>query len=364
MRATPSGRSRRAVQILVALALVAALGSCDSKKDSPRRGLPARTYRMGFMGIPPAPDTALAVQALQMWVPRADAAIHHVGAPWDSMFAGVPLEPIILREIGNIANYYRSLGLKFVLSLDATDGLNRAADDPALVAAGRSLTEPAIQQLMRRYAVLCDSILQPDVLVLASETNLVRLLAPTALYNALVTYANDAAGDVRARNSNVILSASVQVETAWGRLGGPGTYEGISSDLVHFPFAQWIGLSSYPYFSWEHPDSLPLNYYSRLREGLAKPMFVIEGGWASAGPTLAPSSAAIQAAYIRRHAQILDEVQARYWFQLTFTDIDTSQVPPGVNLTPFAFNGMVDKLLIPKLALSEWDANFARPLQP
>jgi hypothetical protein len=59
---------------------------------------------------------------------------------------------------------------------------------------------------------------------------------------------------------------SVQVETAWGRLGNQsGPFLGIEQDFTDFPFMQAVGLSSYPYLAWTSPSDLPADYYSRLR---------------------------------------------------------------------------------------------------
>ncbi len=48
-----------------------------------------------------------------------------------------------------LANYYRAKGLAIVFTVDATDGLNRAAEAPELVSAGRSITDTMVQRLCR-----------------------------------------------------------------------------------------------------------------------------------------------------------------------------------------------------------------------
>jgi hypothetical protein len=165
----------------------------------------------------------------------------------------------------------------------------------------------------------------------------------------------------------VKLFASVQVEVAWGALGGGGGYVGIAQDRADFPFLDALGLSSYPYLAgYADPDSVPLDYYDRLDDGDPIPMLVIEGGWTSA--SLAGggivSSPEKQRRYIERHAAILDRARAVGWFQITFTDLDSTYFPPGTILPLFAFNGLVDKDLVPKPALVAWDAVHARPFSP
>jgi hypothetical protein len=157
------------------------------------------------------------------------------------------------------------------------------------------------------------------------------------------------------------------VETAWGRLGGSGAYDGIAQDRADFPFMGALGLSSYPYLGgFTDPDSLPIDYYDRLDEGAPIPMLVIEGGWTSeplAGGAI-PSTPEKQRRYIVRHAEILDRARAVGWFQITFTDLDSTFFPPGTILPFFAYNGLVDKDLNPKPALSAWDAVFVRRRSP
>lgn len=348
----------------LATALGLAFGCSTSSPTSPGTAA-VRTYRMGFSPIPPRPDFAAAVAAIQMWVPRSDAAILHYEAPWDSLLAGVPPDSIVTRELVPVAQYFRASGLSLVVLVDPTNGLDRSSDAAPLVAAGRSLTEPAIQQLLRAYVVTVDTLLGPDYLGLAAETNLIRAIAPPALYDAVRQVANDAAADVRAVDASVRLFVSVQVEVAWGRLVPPFTFVGIGQDRADFPFLQALGLSSYPYLGgWAQPADLPLDYYARLVAASPVPTLVVEGGWTSEPVVGIPSSPATQSEYLRKQATLLDEAGSIGVFQLTFTDIDTMSfpVPPGTSVTPFAFLGLVDVNLSPKPSLAEWDRIFGRRL--
>jgi len=338
------------------------LAGCSSKVRSTGPGPPApRTYRMGFSPIGPRPDLAVILASIQMWSMRADAAIIHSEPPWDSLLAGVPAETLITRERLDLVNYLRALGHRIVLMVDATNGINRAGESQPLVDAGRSLTEPAVQMLYRRYCTVLDSLLRPDYLGVAAETNLIRAAAPPALYTAVVQVANDAAADVRAIDPTVKLFISVQVETAWGRLPPTGVYAGAAQDVADFPFMNAMGLSSYPYFAFSDPDSVPLDYYARLREGNGLPVLVVEGGWNSKTVGAFTSTPQKQARYIARQARLLDQAQAVGVFQLTFTDLDTLALPPGTILPLFSYNGLVDENLAAKPSLAEWDAVFARP---
>jgi hypothetical protein len=282
--------------------------------------------------------------------------------PWDSLLAGVPPDSFVIRNQLALASYYRGKRLELVVMIDPANGLDRAGESKALVAAHRSITEPAIQQLYRRYVVAVDTLLHPDHLGLALETNLIRHAAPGPLYAAVKQMTNDAAADVHAHDPARSLMVSVQVEDAWGRLINNGPYAGIATDLADFPFAQVIGLSSYPYLAgFADPDSLPDDYYSRLVAGTTLPVIVTEGGWASTTVSSTVTSPAMQRRYLIREAKLLDATHALGWFQLTFTDLDLSAWP--VSIAPFAYNGLVDPALNPKPALSAWDSLFTRPLR-
>ena len=339
------------------------LACSDDGTSIPTGDGATRTYRMGFSGIPPRNDLPTAIAAIDMWSLRADAAIMSFELPWDSLLAGVSVNALVIRDQEQLANYYRAKGHELWIYLDPANGLNRGGESEALVRNGRSITEPAIQSMFRRYAVVIDSIVRPEHLGLALETNLIRGAAPDSLYQAIRQVVNDAAVDVRAVDSSVKLSVSVQVDWAWGRLGGSNVYQGIDQDFVDFPFIQELGLSSYPYLSgFDQPEDVPLNYYSRLVDARTIPVMVTEGGWSSATVDTFVSSEDEQRRYILRQSQLLAEAKAIAVFQLTFTDLDLSSFPPNPILYLFGTLGLVDVDLNPKPALVAWDAVFARPL--
>jgi hypothetical protein len=345
---------------LLASALLSGCSDSDAKPNTPA---PApRTYRMGFSGIPPRPDLNQAIAAVNMWIPRADQALILNEPPWDSLLAGVPADTLIRRDQLQLAQYYRARGLQIVMSIDPTNGLNRASDSDPLVAAGRSLAESEIRDLFRDYVVAADTLIRPEYLSVASETNLIRLAASPALYAAVVQNAADAAAAIRAVDPDVKIFTTVQVETAWGRLGGIAPFQGVDQDRADFPFIEMLGLSSYPYLAgFAEPESIPDDYYARLVESAPIPVMVIEGGWSSATLDTIVSSPEEQRRYILRHAEILDRASATGVFQITFTDLDEFFFPPGTILPFFAHLGLVDEDLNPKPALAAWDAIFARP---
>jgi hypothetical protein len=340
-----------------------ALACSDATQPVP----PPRTFRLGFSAIPPKPDQTVLLQALNLWTSsHADAAIMHISVPYLALLNGMTAPQEVRGNELGLANYYRAKGLPLVITVDVTNGLDRAKEDPVLDSLGRTITDTVIQRVYVEYVLALDSILHPDYLGLAAETNLIRLAAPDSVYQAVAAMTNAAATQVRQLGTAPPLYISVQVETAWGRLQGGG-YAGIAQDLADFPFLDLLGLSSYPYLGgFAEPESLPLDYYARLRAESGHPVLVVEGGWSSISLGGFTSSPAEQARYLDYQMRLLDSARAVAVFQLTFADLDLSAItlPPGSILPLFAHLGVVDSALGAKPALAAWDRQLARPRLP
>lgn len=114
------------------------------------------------------------------------------------------------------------------------------------------------------------------------------------------------------------------------------------------------------------PEDLPPEYYSRVVQGTALPVLVVEGGWPSIRVGSVVSTPAAQARYIGRQVELLSTTTARGLFQLTFYDIDLTGVtlPAGSILPLFTHLGLADSAMHAKPALTNWDAVFRRPYRP
>jgi len=349
------------LRILASLALAAGLlAACGSDSSGPSG--PTRSFLMGFSAFPPRPDTTLLLPTLTLATQHSDAALIQLSIPWQILLDGVSAATEVRAVRLPLADFYRGHGQPIAVALDVTDGLDRSQEAPELVAAGRSITEPAIQALYGEYVNAVDTILHPEFLSLAAETNLIRLAAADSVYAAVVTMTGAVAGDLRARDTNARLLVSVQVEVAWGGLPGGTGFVGIAQDRADFPFVDALGLSSYPFLGgYADPESIPLDYYSRLVTGDPLPELVLEGGWPSIPTGPVASTPELQSRYIRRQAQILDSAKAVALFQITFTDLDLAATPPppGSVLPLFAHLGLVDSALGAKPALSVWDSLLA-----
>lgn len=358
----------------LALALMAFAAGCSKHSPTaPVPGAPTRSWFMGFSALPPRPDQTVTLQALFQWSTRADAAIAHADVPWDSLLAGVPAETLVVRSVWPLIQYYRGQHMTVTYEIELTNGLDRSAEAPALVAAGRSIAEAPVRALARRWAAAVDSIAAPDYIGLGSETNLVRLAAPPPLYANLVALSASIADTLAMLHTRLhrahdpVPYTSVQVDQAWGRLAGPAGYAGIATDLADFPFGGVLGLSSYPYLAgFAEPESIPANYYARIANDAHRPVMVVEGGWTSASLSTASvtvvSSRAEQARYVRTQGRLLTAAHALGWYQLSYTDLDLAAwppQPPGSILPLFAALGLVDVNLAPKPALAPWDSLFA-----
>ena len=186
--------------------------ACHKQDDK----TPSRTFRMGFANSGPRPDFKAYAQSLNTWSQRADAAIISTEPPWDSLLNGEAIYTYIIHNYANIVQLYRQKNFALWVYIDPENGLDRQADADALVKRGKSIADPDIQNLYTRFVVLMDSLLRPDHLGLALETNLIRGTASPAIYGGIKKTANAAASEVRSFDANVKMSVSVQVDYAWG----------------------------------------------------------------------------------------------------------------------------------------------------
>lgn len=352
----PDQPSRRTLlQALAALGLLPPA----ARAAKPQR---TRTWRMGFSHNPPRPTVSAVIEGINLWSRRADMAIIHDELPWAALLAGESPEAILKRDKLDLVKYLRAKRLGLAWMLDTTNGLERREEAPALLKAGRSLADPKVQALAVRYALAVEAMLRPQWLGLAAETNLVRMAAPTKVYQAVKETASAIEAALAKANARSLRFVSVQAEVAWGRLLAKGRYAGIAQDLADFPFIRMLGISSYPYFGFDQPEDIPLDYYARLGRESGLPVLVSEGGWTSTGVGTVKSSPEKQAGNVARQAQLLERARAVGWFQLLFADFDTAAFPGPLppNLPLFTRIGLVDADFRPKAALKTWDGVFAR----
>jgi hypothetical protein len=256
----------------------------------------------------------------------------------------------------------RARNLVIALTIDPLDGLDRSAEAPDLRRAGRSLTEPAIQELYRDYVLAVARLVEPDYLGLAAEVNQVEIYGSKAVYAAVAETVSRVALDLDLLHRGLPVYVSVQVDTAWGKDGNPGSYRGVGTTLGDFSGIHVLGLSTFPLLGWDRPESIPDDYFDRLVKEAGIPGLVVESGWPSSW-SRAATSLEMQAAWIRRLAQLSDRARLVFVGQIFFSDLDSEiPVPPGSFLEYFVRIGLVDEDFNSKPALEVWDEIFARPL--
>lgn len=322
---------------------------------------------MGFGGLPPRFDVDTLLASIAQWAPRAELVAIQEETPWTALLAGANAELLVAETLLERVRLYRSLGLKVLFVAELNDGLAREAEAPQLRALGRSLVEPEVQQAWQRYVLAAAQMIEPDWLCLAAETNLVRQIAPPALYAAIRRCAGETAQRLAASTllRRTRLMTSVQVETAWGRMPWQdGRYVGVQAELADFGFTQCLGLSSYPFLAYETPEAVPATWYRRIADETQLPVMVAECGWSSASSAVRTSSPELQRRYVARHAELLDGAGAIGVIQSFYADLDLAMLagPMPPNLPVFAQLGLTGSHFEPKAALAAWDALFARPL--
>src|SRR5437667_9714523 len=137
-------RMTRALRVAVGL-VFPVVGAALGCGDGSAPGLTPRPFLMGFSALPPRMDSTIVVPAINFWAQRADAAIIHASPPWTALLNGVSPAAAVDTVQVPLANYFRAKGLALVFTVDATDGLNRAAEAPELVALGRGVPHTPIQ---------------------------------------------------------------------------------------------------------------------------------------------------------------------------------------------------------------------------
>ena len=320
-------RAERQVLLVVAAVVVGCGGSeAPTSGPEPPTAEP-RTYRMGWATIPPRPSDALFVATAESVAAVSEVVLVQEPVPWPQLLAGEPMETL-LAEKGELADFYRGLGLELVWLVDPLDGLDRRRETPELVAAGRSLREPEIRALHREWVWRLAERTRPGWFGLASEINTLAARGDLELWTVVRDLVNGLAPEVR--------------QTA------PGARVFVS-------------------FQVDDPSQIPDDYFARFDEAADVPLALVEGGWASESSDVFEATPEEQGPFFRRTEELLDGVEAVLWAFLIYADLDLASLglPPdrAEALGRFARMGVVDTALAPKPAHAVWTSIFERPLR-
>lgn len=347
--------------------VLAACGGATGPGDDgppPEGDGPPRTYAVGWAPGAPRPDEELVLALIDSMAAVSEVTIVQQPVPWAELLAGTPMEELLDERV-ELVDYLRSRGLEIVFLVDPLDGLDRTREDPGLVEAGRSVLEPEIRAMHEAWVLGIAERVRPAWLGLASEINTLAARGDPELYAELRDMINGLAPAVRAVSPGSRVFVSFQADEANGVLVDPV--------IDHFALVDdfdvdALGLSSYPVFAFDDPAEVPDDYLEAFDEATDLPLLMVEGGWSSADVPWAEGTPARQAAWFRRYEELLDDVGARLWVGLTFTDLDvgTFGLPPerAEGLSNFARMGLLDTELRRKPAYAVWAAIHDRPLVP
>lgn len=361
----PPRPARPAPAVVALLAVPCLLPAACGEPAGPGGGadLEPRTYRMGWFVNAPRPDEETVLAALDSMARVSGVALLQEPPPWPRLLAGEPVEAIVDEKVA-VASLLRSRGLEVAYLADPLDGLDRTSETPALVEAGRSITEPEIRALHEAWVREIARSVAPRWMGLASEINTLGQHGDPALYDELVAMIDGLAPEVRSLSPGTEVFVSFQVEDAHG-LAVPSDGEGFH--LIDDFDVDLLGLSSYPVFTFGTPGDVPEDHLSAFAEATDLPLAMVEGGWSSETVPLAEADPAEQAAYFRRYAELLDGVDARLWILLTYADLDLDALglPPDreETLRNFARMGIVDEDFRRKPSFGVWEEIRARPLE-
>ncbi len=367
-------RLRRGLVTVFLLLLLAMAGGCG---DAARQQTPVtpsspepRSFSMGWAPTPPQPTVESLIETANAMAPVSEMAIVQRPVPWARLFAGETLASLVAGEV-SLAQFLRGLNLEIVWLVDPLDGLNRTRETPELVAAGRSILEPAIRSLHEQWVLEIARQIQPLYLGLGSEINTLGAHGDPTLYAELVNLVNTLTPQIHMIDPAIRVFVSFQMEDAWQLPPFP------PSSVDHFTLISdfqidALGLSSYPVFTFNIPADMPDTYFARFAAATTLPLILVEGGWSSGSGPGFQGTLQEQVQFFSRFEQFLDGVQADLWVMLLFADIDVAALAAAAGLSPedaatlanFAEMGIVDQTLTPKPAFTEWQRIFARPRQP
>ena len=329
-------------------------GACRAATDpvapEPEKAPGYRTYAMGFSPIAPAGEVATLRTVIDSMAAVSDIAIiqHHV--PWPELFAGVPMDSLVEGQ-GRVADHLRAMGMDVIFVVDPLDAWDRRKEDPALLAAGRSLEEPSIRAMYEEWVRGIARRVHPKWFGLASEINTLAARGDRTLYATVRGLVNDLAPQVRELSPSSSVFVSFQADEANGRFG-PEPVDNLT--LIDDFDIDALGLSSYPVFFFNQPSDIPSDYFTRFAKATDLPLLFVEGGWSSADVPGSPGTPEQQVAFLDRYEELLDGIQAKVWVMLTFED--QADAPPD-----FAHMGIVDAGLRRKPAYAAWNRIFDRP---
>ncbi len=310
---------------------------------------------MGFASVVPPADSGQIYAAIDSMAQVSDVAMMQERVPWAQLLNGVPMETLLAQRASK-ANALRGLGLSVIYLVDPLNPMNRREEDPALVARGLSLTQPAVRAMYENWVRGIARSVHPEYFGLASEINTLAEGGDPTLYATVRGLVNELAPQVRQLSPSSKVFVSFQADEANGMFG-PEPLDEFA--LIKDFDIDALGLSSYPGFFFSDPSEIPADYFKRFADATNLPLLLVEGGWSSANVPSASGTPEEQVAFLNRFAQLLNGVGAKVWISLTF--MDGNWGPDAAN---FSSMGVMNEALQRKPSYAAWQQIFDRPLAP
>jgi hypothetical protein len=322
-----------------------------------------RSYAMGWDPSAPRPDEDLVLAVIDSIARVSDVTIIQQPVPWPELLAGAEMDPLIDERV-QVAQYMRLKGMDVIFLVDPLDGLDRRKEDPALVAAGRSILEPGIRALHEEWVKRVAAEVRPEWLGLASEINTLAARGDEELYGEIRDLVNTLAPQVRTLSPATRVFLSFQIDEANGVLVDPIIDH---FELIDDYDIDGLGLSSYPVFAFDTPADIPDDYLDGFDQATNLPLLMVEGGWTSENVPWANGTPGEQVDFLERYEFLLDRAGAEAWVMLTFTDLDIPALglseERANGLSNFSRMGIVNIDLQRKPSYGVWERIFHRPFE-
>jgi hypothetical protein len=248
----------------------------------------------------------------------------------------------------------------FTLSLVV--GWSTGAGEPDLACAPELTNDWSNPTTRARYKDVVVGLvtkLAPAYLFLGNEVNTWFLAHPTDWANWL-SELDDVAKAARAASPSTKVGTVYQYDHLRGGGAKNGWTDAPQWQLVADVVGKVdvLGITTYPYFDYDTPSTVPDDHYAELRSRWAGELAITETAWRASPSAPYAGSVADQAAWPTRMHQLFGP-RLRYATWLLLNDAD-----PSVDLGPFAATGLRDSAGVPRQADAAWRALVATHQAP
>jgi hypothetical protein len=329
---------------------------------------------MGFTRWPPE-VTLEGVAMVDAFIARhADMVSLHLdnGIPWQESLDGKPYS----QDVTNRLSYRPPAGYRFYVAItplstmrDTMAGYWGEKDNQPLPEAWQNLAldDPKVIKAYTQYALRVVDATRPDYFVIGVEVN--ELVSNTpSVWPGYVALHKATYQAVKAKHPNLPVFASFNV-LHWKGIADRSdaeTHERAIAEII--PYTDAIGLSYYPFMSYNTPDPLPEDYLAFATK-YGKPVAMTETGFTSENVMVKILPLFGSEEKQKHYYEFLfrTALRDRYLFIITFCTTDFEKLAATLPdpMDDFAgiwkYTGLQNSDGKPKPALTVWDAMLATP---